>query len=303
MGFKDFLAEMKEAYNEGRAEAREEYEQKQAEGQAEVDAAAEAFEQTSAGDRFAVALGAPYRALFVGDLDKAVKDGRPEYTLCTFFLPAEKKAELPQYLERDFDVVDAATLTQEVASLEAALYTLILSGILDRVKEGDGEAFATVAGHKEALEEALQSFQIIAIGDFNQARQRGDGDFSLIRDQRAKLAETCAQLHIDFPAYAALKKDLLALWMARISYMVSGAVGLEYIAQGDAEDYLSGVTSLGVPLFASWEEYAEAYLRGEKTDKTNNALGRKILESNTKALLSKEESPWKVVPWPVPSGS
>lgn len=110
-----FLKEMIDSVREGAAEAKAELAQEAAEKTAAHSAAAEAsrvkLAETSAYEKFLVALGAPYKQTYTRELTAAARDEVPVVYLCCIGLPPDEKVEeFKSMLERDFGVTDLESL-------------------------------------------------------------------------------------------------------------------------------------------------------------------------------------------------
>ena len=93
-----------------------------------------------------------------------------------------------------------------------------------------------------------------------------------------------------------LKAELAAI-AARASYLTMAGSGIGLLPKDDAIALLTPLSSAVRAHFCGWTEYAEYHERGEKLDKTNNAIGRKLLREACRRLQSEAASPWVLFPF------
>jgi hypothetical protein len=255
--FKEIMAEAKQELAEEKA-AKEQADQ---EIQAQNDALSDK-------EKFAIALGAPYRRLFITD--------EPAYYV-SYAIPDDKKKEAAKYLERDFGVQDRdSLLTMLVQTESAVLLSLCAQGI-----EEESDADTLVAFLDE-----LQPF-------VQHAAARHYTDWT---ERRQKMEDFLASLPL-----ITINEDargLMALWMARFSYANIGSVGLGYIHAEEAQKLIEPLIRIGTQHIKSWEDYGALFKIGDKVDGSNTGLGRKVLASGVDGLVSKEDSIWKAIAWP-----
>ncbi|MDR2507486.1 MAG: DUF1266 domain-containing protein [Candidatus Accumulibacter sp.] len=262
-----FFRELKDAVMEGVAEAREELAQEAAKEEVAKAALARTLDektaQLSPEEIFVVLLGAPLREIFVDDAARAKRDNRKPYYSLSMEVHEDCLEEMAGYLKRDFDVEDRATLRERFSEVESCIVSLVFGETLDDAigREGCGE-------NDDADENTLR-------GALRRMK-------NLLPDGK-ELSSS---------------KPLLALWMARFSYLATVSAALGYIDRDTVYDWMSAIVSLGFPLFDSWEDYAESYRQGEKEDGTNTILGRTFINKKTDWLLKVPESPWFLYPWP-----
>jgi Protein of unknown function (DUF1266) len=230
---------------------------------------------------FVVALGAPYREVFIADLSDAKSENRPAYYLCSMDVPQDQAQELKKYLERDFDVTDQASLMHMTMQTQALIYSSLVLDCgqvaVDSLEEL-AELDSALAAHVTALLSAIED---------NQASSWA----SLLLTSQDWISKS--QLH----NATTDQKAKIALWMARLAYATTLSAGLGYISKSQALKLMKFLVQTGLPVISNWQDFAELYLAGEKLDGTNNMLGRKVLSIKVQTLLKDPLSPWVTHPW------
>ena len=280
-----FIKELIDAAKEGVEEAKTERAQELAhESQL---AEKKRFEQNNAlaaipmKEKFAVALGAPYRCIFVGD---------QLYELCGWEIDEKKKSNLAKYLERDFGIdsrlslLDTVTRTRVMASFLAAP-KLNPESVLEEI-----ENKLSQSNEGEIDFESISALPIIE--RLRCLLQQPDGINSLAWHG----LEQSIVPHLS-PTLPDESRSRIALWLGRQSYMVSASVGLGYLYKEEAMHLLQPIIALGVKYIHDWEEYAALFIAGDKQDKSNNALGRKLLAGKVQSILENTEGVWQRTNW------
>jgi hypothetical protein len=283
MSLFSFIKEIKEAWQEGLAEAREELaaEDAQARGAEEAKKAlakelAEKYSVLDPEEIFEISLGAPLRETFVTDLSDAREEERPAWYLACTDLPDAKKDALAKYVKRDFNVEDEYSFWFALRIMQISLRL----SILDK----------SVSGAEQDRPEALLQDLV----DDAHALSRGELKEKVREDARFLSKIPLTPSSCDFAA----RKDSIASSTARISYLCPMAAGLGYIPPEEARICIMPAAALIMPLFDSWSAFAASYLEGEKDDGVNTMLGRKFLQRTMRALLEDPASPWVTHPWP-----
>jgi hypothetical protein len=130
---------------EAKAELAQEAAEKAAGEQAQHAASTARVAALSAYEKFLVSLGAPYKQTYTRELTEAVRDGRPvEYLYGMVLPPDEKVAEFQGMLNRDFGVVD-------LASLQTVYAAMLMTEIDPDEPVGDKAALALSIGHASYL--------------------------------------------------------------------------------------------------------------------------------------------------------
>lgn len=117
--FKELIASAKEGIEEGRAELAAEAAAKDATVGERRTRMVERLAAASDYERFAVALGAPYRQVFSTELRDARAEERPAAGLECIELPSMDPVEWRSLLDRDFSIVDADSAREVLAGITA----------------------------------------------------------------------------------------------------------------------------------------------------------------------------------------
>lgn len=259
----------KEIVQEGLAQAEAETAAERAALQAKAQVLAEKYAELSAEEIFLSALSAPYREIFMPDLSDSAEQKRPAYWLSAMDVPDDKKADVAQYLDRDFGVSDGSTLRHQTAFMKAMCFFFIV---------------------KDRLDES----QLVRI-------------FELIEDEGENVPTEVLEREADQLASAVRSRALapllpdelshMVLWLTRLAYIYTVGAGLGYIDKADAVAQLRPLVGLVGHMVKSWENYGHLFVEGEKLDGTNNLLARKLISRQVTRLLAEANSPWLKYPW------
>lgn len=82
-------------------------------------------------------------------------------------------------------------------------------------------------------------------------------------------------------------------------YILTAGIDVGYVAWEDVQPAIIKLVETITKQSGthSWEQFAKRFLEGEKEAGINNVLGRKVMQSRVKWLLSDEESPWINLKW------
>jgi hypothetical protein len=282
--FKEIVGAMKEGVAEAKTELAAENAEREAQRASDDDAARLRLELLPKREIFLTALGAPYRWLFVGEsaLDLAAME-----------LPPAKVEELSKLLVRDFGAQDDSSVATAALVFECTLY-------VHMVLEHYGPK-AGVASESAVDQATEQRMQLIA-GTMQQIEAAANGaagstvSVEQLRQCRDELVDELGTL--DTSEMSDDSRARLAACTARVSYLVTGSVGVGLIDRLRAAELLANLATLVVQQCASWDEFCTLYVAGEKADGTNNLLGRKVLSDGAKRLLTEAASPWTTLAWP-----
>jgi hypothetical protein len=93
-------------------------------------------------------------------------------------------------------------------------------------------------------------------------------------------------------------QDIAAVKLTRACHIAAGAAGVGYVDVARALAWSAPAVVVAAETFASWTEYGEAFLRGERDSAGSNVLGRKFLASGVRRLTDDPASPWRTIAWP-----
>lgn len=289
--FKELLDSAKEGIAEAKAESAAEAAVKKTELEATEsvnrDFFLKKFEVLSDQEKFYTALGAPYRETFIGDLSNAKSQQRPAYYLYAMDVPEGEKKDIAKLIDRDFSVVDRASLQKMAALMELSVYILGHPDLPSYLMRKLNISFETdLSADDNARLEAA----------FDHVYSSLDHDYPALMKLLTNFRTETQGLGTDFPDD---KLGLLALWMSRLSYMTSCSVALGYLSHPEALAMLSNIIDVGLIKIRSWKQFGELFVVGDKQDGSNNVLGRKFLAGKIEKLLSESNSPWVEFAWPI----
>ncbi|MEQ1551399.1 DUF1266 domain-containing protein [Sphingorhabdus sp.] len=272
--FKEMVAAVKEGVAEAKAELAEENAVKQVLETQQLDA----LRNQPQAESFAVALGAPHRWIFIGET---------AYDLCSTEIAAAKKDEIAKLLIRDFGADSDLAVTGAVLTLESVHYaTAMLNVLVARLDGAQTEADSlAILADVERIRTLLAT--AVAVGEAH-------------RFDSAMIPQLLTNRNILYSEYRSLLKDNLAdetkaglaAIAARASYLTFAGAGIGLLPKEDALALMAPLASAAEAHFSSWADYAEHHEQGEKLDKTNNAIGRKLLRDACRRLQTEPASPW-----------
>lgn len=213
-----FFKTITDAIKEGVQEAKEELAAEQAQELESKKTVMATYPKRSASEQFWVALGAPYREIYIGDLNESEAEVREAIYLVSPLLREEKQAqEVKELLVRDFNIANAADWTRE----------------------------------------------------------------------ESQWAETSSKE----------MRSLLALHVARISWINSAAISVGFTTESEALKVFSPIILNMQPQFKDWADFGHHFIEGDKQMGDNSFLARKLLARQVTRLLKSKTSPWLSLTW------
>lgn len=200
-----------------------------------------------------------------------------------------------------------------------------LKELKDAVKEGIEEAKEELALEKEAeniianqiasletpsieniaialscpFRSALTSGSDLRLFNFNQMTDTEKEDFKklLYRDFKIEDEDTMNVALQELDAIIEDNSMPRTIFLAAMHiYILTSSAEVGFISFEDYKElcirYIKEITSNTT--ITSWKDFADQFMEGECI---NNVIGRQVLKSNIRLLLSEQNSPWVIFPW------
>lgn len=260
--FKKLIAFITENVKEGYEEAKAERDAKNEKERLQAEENNKIIEGIPAEEKFALAIAAPFRAVYLAAWSPILEktdDGKKPFVLYSFGKPESLPDENRATL-RDLLFRDFRVRDKDSA-IKVIASLFMAASISPSLAEYADDDFVTSAEGVRAVIELLHG------------EASADGSAAVLLS----------------PYWA------LAACMA--AYVISGSADLAYLERDFALKLLIETAAFAKERFTSWEDYGEAFLKGERIAKLNNALGHNILKKYVGYLNTKFGSPWRVVAW------
>lgn len=263
-----FIREMSDAIKEGVAEAKTEMaEDKAADDRktTEAEAAEQALiDATTDTVQFSVALGAPYREVYLGCI--GIFGTRPVTPLFVIDFDENEHKDYAKLLSRDFNIVDGNSARDAVELFDLEI--------------NNGTGFAQIYRELKSnnVFDRLDSDDV-AIVDSPYAK--GAVDAVLDCERQFGLGESGGD----------------AFRIAVASHICFGSAALGFLSHEEAVELFEPFRLRALSSYSDWTQYSAGFLAGQNAWGYQKFAGQKILEKAVKKLLSNEKSPWNVLGW------